>query len=177
MNASTRKLNPLTLVLFGIVGAGVGFLLQTYRSGVGQPPFSPPFSLPASLLVMSLILIVLARRLKRATDETRTTTVNPFHAVRLLAAAWAAQFTGALFAGFGVGLAATIIGRVSQLAVQVWAPVGLTALSGAVLVVAGVITERMCRIPPNDEAGQKTPSGESPRPENGAAQAYEPSGD
>ncbi|MDA3146297.1 DUF3180 domain-containing protein [Leucobacter sp. UCMA 4100] len=173
MNPGARKLNPLTLVVFGIVGAGIGLLLQTYRSGVGVAPFAPPLSLPASLLVIAVLLIVLALRLKRAIVDTRTITVNPFHAVRLLAAAWASQFTGALFAGFGLGLFVMIAGRVTQLAAAVWLPMGLTTLTALVLLIAGLFAERVCRIPPDDGAEKSASDERAEGPEHGTAQAYE----
>ena len=144
------RVNPLTLLLFGIVGGGAGLLVQTYRSGVGLAPLSPPLSLPASLLVLAVVLVILASRLKKALNPDRTRAVNPFHAIRLLAAARAAQFTGSLCAGFGIGLIVTIIDRVTQLSVTVWLPMALTIVFGAVLIAAGIIAENACRIPPED---------------------------
>src|SRR5690554_6530300 len=148
MTGKPARLSILTLLLCGIIGAGAGLLTQTYRSGVGFAPLSPPLSLPASLLVIAIVLFILAHRLKKAIASERKTTVNPFHAVRLLAAARAAQFTGCLFAGFGVGLIVTILNRISQLSVTVWLPMVLTTVMAVVLLIAGIIAENACRIPP-----------------------------
>lgn len=166
-----QRVSPLTLLLCGIIGAGAGLLTQTYRSGVGLAPLSPPLSLPASILVIALVLLVLAHRLKKAVTAERKTTVNPFHAVRLLAAARSAQFTGSLFAGFGLGLVATILARITQLAPSVWLPMVLTTLMSVVLLVAGIIAERACRIPPEDpDVQDETETEEGTAP--GSVSAY-----
>ena len=158
------RVSPLTLLLCGIIGAGAGLLIQTYRSGVGHAPLSPPLSFPASLLVLAVVLLILASRLKKALGSERTTVVNPFHAIRLLAAARAAQFTGSLCAGFGLGLIVTIVDRMTQLSFTVWLPMVLTTVFGAVLVAAGVIAENACRIPPEDGDEE-----EAAEPEEGTA--------
>ncbi len=75
---------------------------------------------------------------------------NPFHAVRLLAAARAAQFTGALFGGFGLGLFLMVVSRVAQLATEIWLPMTLTTAIGTLLFIAGILAEHACRIPPKD---------------------------
>lgn len=171
MNAPIARLSPLTLLLCAIVGAGVGLLTQTYRSSVGLASFSPPLSLAASLCVISVILLVLARRMKKNVADERSNTVNPFHAVRLLAAARAAQFTGSIFAGFGAGLFIIIAPRVSQLVAGVWLPMLLTSLMGVVLLIAGIIAERACRIPPED-ADTTEVADEEEGPAPGSVSAY-----
>lgn len=150
-----QRVSPLTLLLCAIIGVGAGLLTQTYRSGVGLAPLSPPVSLPASILVIAVVLFVLAHRLKKTVTGERKTAVNPFHAVRLLAAARSATFTASLFAGFGVGLVVTIVGRITQLATSVWLPMVLTTLMSIVLLIAGIIAENACRIPPKDPDAQE----------------------
>lgn len=150
MSTPEKRVTPLMLLLCAIIGGGSGLLLQTYRSGVGLAPFAPPFSLAASLAVLALVLVVLARRLKAAISAERTRAVNPFHAVRLLAGAWAGQITGSLFLGFGLGLGSTIITRIAHVQVSVWVPMLSAAVAGGLLIVAGVIAENACRVPPED---------------------------
>lgn len=171
MTPSQSKLNPLTLLVAAVVGVGVGLFLQTYRSGVGFAPFAPPLSLPASLLVISVILLILAHRMKKNIADERTETVNPFHAVRLLAAARAAQYTGSVFTGFGVGLFLTVAGRVGQIATGVWLPMLLTTVLGVLLLIAGIIAERACRIPPDDSEAVENEVGEEGT-EPGSVTAY-----
>lgn len=150
MSDPHARISPLTLLLCAVIGLGGGLLIQTYRSGSGLAPLSPPASLPASLLVIAIMLFILAKRLKAYLSPERKAPVNPFHAVRLLAAGRASQFTGSLFAGFGAGLFVTVASRITQMDMQNWLNMLLTALTGALLLLAGIYAEQACRLPPED---------------------------
>lgn len=171
MNTPHARVSPLTLLLCAVIGLGAGLLIQTYRSGAGLAPLSPPVSLPASLVVISILLTVLAKRLKKYLSPERKSSVNPFHAVRLLAAGRASQFTGSLFVGFGAGLFVTVASRISQMDLQNWLVMLLTAIAGVVLLLAGIYAEQACRLPPEDgeesELSQE-PTGTAP----GGVSAY-----
>lgn len=163
MNPPAR-LSPLALVLAALVGVMSGFVTQVLRSQNGYPPLSPPVSLPATLLIIAAVLVILGARLQRALKPETQRPVHPFHAVRLLAGARAAQLTGLLFAGFGVGLLAQLANRAVGVTLEVWLPMLLTMLMGFVLFGAGLYTEHACRIPPQD-------------PETGNDEGEEPEGD
>lgn len=164
------KFSPLTHLLFMVVGAGVALLLQTYRSNTGLPPFSPPVSLPATLIVMAGVLFWLSVRLRKVLSEKTEQQVNPFHAVRLLAAAHASQLSGMLFSGFGLGLLLTLLNRPVGVALSVWLPMLLTIICALVLFFAGLYAEHSCRVPPEDEDEAKQ-YGEEPEAEPGQSPA------
>lgn len=162
MNQRAR-VNAWAFVLLVVVGIGAGHGLQVILSGSGRPPFVPPLSLPATLLILAVILVYLGIRLARAVQHQREGRVNPFHAVRLLAGARAGQFSGALFFGFGVGLAILVLTRTVPAAPATWAPMVAAAVAGALLFAAGLFAERSCRIPPDDESAkepEELPDGE-----------------
>lgn len=145
-----QKLSPAFFIIIAIGGFGAGLLLQEWRSGAGYAPFAPPYSLPASLLLLAGLLLILALRLKSAIEHKDGKRVNPFHAVRLLAAARASQITGAGFTGFGLGLLILLLGRPVGVSTGVWLPMLFTAACGSALIVTGLIAEGVCRIPPSD---------------------------
>lgn len=145
------RFNAATLGVATILGLGVGLLWQEWRSGAGYAPFSPPISLPSSLLVIAALLTFLALRLKSAIEHKDGERVNPFHAVRLLAAARASQITGVIFAGFAVGLLLIVIGRTVGVRAGVWIPMAATLIAGILLLVAGIYAESICRVPPQDD--------------------------
>lgn len=151
-----QRSSPLVTIAAAGAGAVVGYVVQLALSGRGNPPFVPPYSLPGTLLVISAVLLVLAFRLARAL-KTGTGPVNPFFAVRLLAAARASQLVGGMFGGFGVGLALSLLGRSVPAAVATWLPMVAVVVTGAVLVAAAVYAEHTCRVPPDDDTPADDP--------------------
>lgn len=159
-----QRTSPLSVLTFAVVGIAIGLLVQFARSSQGQAPLVPPVSLAFTLLVIAAVLLVLAILLHRAVRsgdssssensngsrnrQPRRRPVNPFHAVRLLAGARAGQFAGALFGGFGGGLALQLLARSVMPPSATWLPMILVLGAGAALVVCGVIAEWLCRVPP-----------------------------
>lgn len=146
-----ERFSPLVTLGFALAGVAAGFLVQFARSAAGLPPLVPPGSLPATLVLLAAIILVLAILLRRAVTRTSRRAVNPFHAVRLLAAARAGQGVGALCAGFGTGLALQLLTRSVAASAETWVPTVLAVAAGLALLVAGVIAEALCRVPHDPE--------------------------
>ncbi|MGJ0205010.1 DUF3180 family protein [Leucobacter sp. gxy201] len=143
-------MNPQVTAAAAAMGAAVGLVVEFALSGRGAAPFVPPISLPVTLALISAVLVCFGVRLRR-TIAKRPGAVNPFHAVRLLAAARAGQLVGALLGGLGGGFALSLIGRTVPAPVEMWLPMVLTLAAGAALVVCAAITEHLCRVPPSDD--------------------------
>lgn len=148
------RTNPLTMLAAVAMGVAFGLVVQFALSGRGQAPFVPPISLPVTLVLIAAVLLYFGLRLRR-TMTRRPGAVNPFHAVRLLAAARAGQLVGALLGGLGGGFALALLGRTAPAPAEMWLPMVLTVITGAVLVACAVITEYLCRVPPSDDAEQE----------------------
>jgi drug/metabolite transporter (DMT)-like permease len=158
-----HRTSPLAIAAFAVVGLAGGLLLQFARSSWGQAPFVPPVSLAATLVVIAVVLLVLGIALRRAVTRDSGRPVNPFHAVRLLAGARAGQFAGALFGGFGGGLALQLLTRSVPPPVATWLPMLLVLGAGIVLTVCGVVAEALCRVPPGGpEPGSEPDAGAGP---------------
>lgn len=152
------------MLAFAVSGAVAGLLIQLIRSARGSAPFVPPISLALSLLVLAGVLLGLGIALRRAVTRRSGRQVNPFAAVRLLAAARAGQLAGALLGGFGGGLALQLLTRSVMPSAQTWAPMLFAVFAGLLLVASGLITEALCRVPPRDpEDDPGNPSGEAHR--------------
>jgi len=165
-----QRTSLVTVLVFAVIGLVVGLIVQFIRSNRGLAPLVPPITLAATLLVIAVVLLVLAVLLRRAVksgsrDESspiRRLPVNPFHAVRLLAGAQASQLSGALFAGFGAGLAAQLLTRSVQPPAATWVPMLLEVGAGVVLLACGMIAEWLCRVPPDSGDGDDpAPNGEA----------------
>lgn len=162
------RLNPLVPVAAAAMGIAGGLVVQFYLSGRGHAPFVPPISLPVTLVFIAAVLLGFGIRLRRNVSK-RSRSVNPFHAVRLLATARAGQIVGGLFGGFGGGLALSLLGRSVPAPVASWLPMLLVFGGGLTLVVCAVITERLCRVPPGDDFDGETDPEPGPEPADQAA--------
>lgn len=147
MRGTTR---PMTVINTLITGFGLGLLLQLARSAMGHAPVVPPLSLPVTLVLLGAIVLVLAI-VQQRTVARRDRMVNPFRAVRLLAAAKASLLVGTLFFGFGGGMLLQFGMRSVSPAAEVWQLGAATLGGGLVLAVCGAIAEFLCRVPPAGE--------------------------
>ncbi|MBP1325777.1 hypothetical protein JOF28_001009 [Leucobacter exalbidus] len=151
---SSRPLAPLVAAGFGLVA---GLLVQFGLARSGQSPLVPPYSLAISLAAIAAVLLVFGLRLKRTIADPHQQ-VDPFHAVRVLVSARAGSLVGGLFGGFGAGLVLSLLGRSVPAPTSTWLPMVMALVAGVALVICGVLTERWCRVPPND--GEKTAGNE-----------------
>lgn len=124
----------------------------------------PPYSLSISLTAFSAALVVFALRMRSALRGKKQRRVNPFAAVRLLAAARSGQCVGALLGGVCLGLLIIVLCRSVVPAAQLWLPIAVAAFSGGLLTLGGLITEHLCKVPPSDHEDD-TEQGEDSGPE------------
>lgn len=151
-----QRTNWWTITLFAAIGFAIGYLTETAVSAAGNPPLVPPYSLPATLVVVSLILLGFAIGLRRSISGASQKRVNPFVAVRVVAAAKASILSGALFAGFGAAILLYFSLRTVPPQAESWWPVIVTVFAAIIQLVVGVISEFLCRVPPpSDEAGEQ----------------------
>lgn len=162
MPSGRRATSPLATLAFAVSGLGVGLLLHITRASRGFALFVPPLSLPLTLTAVAIAVLVMAVVLRRRVTRESGGNVDPFAAVRILAGARASQFAGGLFAGFGVGLLVPALLRTVVPAASAWGPMACVAGAGLVLLIAGVIAERLCRVPPGDGDAHDGPGDGSP---------------
>lgn len=160
-----QRTSPLTVLAFAVSGSAVGFLTQVALSSFGKPPLVPPISLALTLLMLGAVLVTLAVLLRRAVAQEGAGHVNPFHAVRLLAAAKASQFAGALLGGFALGLLVQVLTRSVVPSASTWAPMLASVIAAILLVIFAALAEHLCKVPPSDpddngQSGTTLPEGD-----------------
>lgn len=138
--------------LLGVALAGVvlGRLLRPtveWTSGVA-PVVS--WSQPLALAVVAGVLLVAARATRGAVRGPQAP--EPQQAVNRLLLARASAVVGALVAGGYVGYAVAWLGDPSVLADQRVLRSLVTALTAGLVVLAALLLERACRVPPVDPA-------------------------
>jgi hypothetical protein len=144
-------MRPAVLVLWALVGFVGGWLYHWFVArGTGTAALVS-WAQPAALLLVALVLFVTAWSTRR-TIRLRPGGLSPAHAVNRLVLARACAYVGALAGGAYLGYALSWLGIDSDLADQRAIRSACAAAAGLLMVVAGVLLERACRVPPEDPA-------------------------
>jgi hypothetical protein len=145
-----KHTRPATVVILAVVGLAAGFVLEVALAAAGQPVMIPPFTLPITLVAAGAIVVALAVPIRRAIRGTARSRIDPFRAMRVVVLAKASSLVGGLIAGFGAGVVMFLLTRpvVAEVG-SIWPGVA-AALSGLVLLVAGIVAERLCTLPPDE---------------------------
>jgi hypothetical protein len=144
----TRISTVLALAVFGAV---LAFGAQLALAALGQPKFAPEFVMALSLLFIAGIVLALAIPIRRATRGTVTARIDPFHATRVVLLAKASSLAGALLSGAALGLVLELVVR--SAGINTDSLLRALAVSGGAiaLVVAGLVGEYLCTVPPEDQ--------------------------
>ena len=153
-------------LLVGLVGIGaaVAYLGELFLQTSGGITLVPPYSIELSLIVIAIAVVVLAVPVRRRVTGKRAHPLDPFYAVRVAVLAKASALTGSILLGAGVGILVILLGRPVLPDWNLLLPAIGLGVCALVLVVAGLIAEWMCVLPPDD-----TDRPDAPRPTNAGA--------
>ena len=144
-----RTSTPLILALV-LGGAAAAWLGQLALAAGSAPTLTPPVTLVVALFAIAAIVLGLGWPIRQVVRGKRTRPVDPFFAMRVVVFAKATSLTGALLTGAGIGVT---VFNLSRLAAPVlpglWYDL-LTLAGAAAMLVAGLVVETWCRIPPED---------------------------
>lgn len=140
-----------TLVLLAVVGGVLGWsVTRVLESGGTTMPL--PMTALAAMLVIAVAVLVVGIPVRRWNRGDRSRRLDPLRAARTAVLAKAASHSGALLAGWYVGQGLTLVAdlhiepRRERLIAS-----GLAVVSAGLMVTAGLITERWCRLPDGDD--------------------------
>ncbi|WP_242001809.1 DUF3180 domain-containing protein [Kribbella steppae] len=144
---SVRPTSRWLLVAIGVLGAAVGLtMVQAIESGGGVAPAVSWLTLVAWTFLAALLFA--AARNTHQRIQVRRERVEPARAVFLLLIGKASAFVGALCAGVYAGFALSFLEAVSSSGPRnrvIMA--GAAAVVSVLVVTAGLLLERACRIP------------------------------
>jgi hypothetical protein len=153
---------PSTLVIAGLAAMAVAWLLiSRFYSDFRELPWLPiAVSVALAVLEGYLALTTRARLEHRPGREP----VDPLAVARFVVLAKASSLTGAMFAGFYLGVLAWLLVEQARLgaadARSSDLPTSAVGVVGALALTAAAIwLERACRVPPQDEDKQGRKSG------------------
>lgn len=151
------RTRPLHLILLALLGAVLLWFVQIALAAAGRPVVIPPYTLGVALLLIGAIVVAMAWPVWRVTRKVPGARVDPFYATRVVMLAKASSLGGALLAGAGLGITLYLLSR-SVLPGVGSITMAAVATGGAVLLlVAGLVAEHMCTIPPDDDDHRGVP--------------------
>lgn len=145
-----------SLVGLGLIGVVVAFLVDLGVAAAGRPVLVPPLSLPVTLVLVAAIVLGFAIPIYRATRGTKKVRIDPFRAMRVAVLAKASSLSGALVLGAGLGILVYLGSRAVPAVGSIWLAVA-TIVGAAILLIAGLVAEHLCTIPPGDDEDDAVP--------------------
>lgn len=145
-----RRTRISTLLGLALAGAVAGFLFDLAIAAAGHPVLIPPLTVPLTLVVVAALVLGFAIPIHRATTGTLHRPIDPFRAMRVVLLAKASSHVGALLLGASGGILVYLLSRAIPSLGSVWQDVA-TIVGAIVVLVAGVIAEHLCTIPPSDD--------------------------
>ena len=140
---------PLILLLLAVLGGGVLWFIETALAVTGRAIMIPPITLGVALLGIGVIIVVMALPVRKVARGVANARVDPFYATRVLMLAKASSLGGALLGGGGLGVVGYLLSRSVVAAPGAVAMSGAAAVGAILLLVAGLVAEQMCSIPPS----------------------------
>lgn len=148
------RTRPLTLVIAALVGVASAYGLDSLLALRGFAVVVPPVSLAIALVLIGGVLVALAWPVRRAAAGERR--IDPFYALRVVVLAKSSAVAGALLAGASAGVLLYLVTRaVVPLGSSLAA--GGTAVAAVLLLVAGLVAEHWCALPPDDPTEEAAP--------------------
>lgn len=149
------RTRPLHLVLLGLLGGVLLWFVEVALAATGQPVVIPPFTLGVALLLIGVLIVVMAVPVWRVTRRVPGARVDPFYATRVVMLAKASSLGGALLGGAGAGIVIYLLSRSVLPGVGSVTMAFATTIGAVLLLVAGLVAEHMCTIPPDDDESPK----------------------
>lgn len=145
------RTKPLTLVLLALLGGGLAWFVETALASSGNAILIPPFTIGVALLLIGGVVVVMALPVRRVARKVPGAKVDPFYATRVVMLAKASSLSGALLGGAGFAIVGYLLSRSVVPGVGSVTMALVMAAGSVALLVAGLVAEHMCAIPPDDD--------------------------
>ena len=146
-----RPMSPAALCIWAAIGLIAGWVFHAIADrGAGLPP-QVSWAQPLALALVAAILFGTAWSTRR-TIAQHPARLSPHQAVNRLVLARACAYVGSLAGGAYLGYAVSWLGVEStELAGQRAFRSACAGVAGLLIVVGGLLLERACRVPPEDD--------------------------
>lgn len=147
-----------TVVSFLVVAAVAGFAFDATLAATMHPVASPAITLGLVLLAIAAIVISLAVPVFRVARGRTRAPIDAYYATRVVLIAKASSLAGAILGGFTAGMLVYTLTRGVAVEASALVTTIVAVVGGLVLLVAGLVAEFMCTVPP-DDGGDDRPGG------------------
>ena len=151
------RTRPTLLLLCGVVGALLGWFFELGLVASGRPAAIPPVTLGAALALIGVVMVLLAAPIHRVVRKLPGARVDPFYATRVVLLAKASSIAGSLVSGVAAAILVFLLTRAVLPAVGSVTVAVVTTVGALVLLAGGLLAEKMCTLPPDDD-GTKEPT-------------------
>ena len=148
-----RPARPSSALLVALVATAVAWFALDLWTASGGRLLPLPWFAAIAIAVVAVVVLVLGWEVRRSVRGERPTPVDPLAAARVVVLAKAAVYGGAVLVGWYAGQALVLVSDVSVTRGERLVVAGASAASAAVLAGAGLLAQRWCRLPPDDEGG------------------------
>jgi hypothetical protein len=152
------RTRPSALILLGVIGAVVGWFLELGMLATGRPLVIPPVTFGIALGVIGIALVVLALPVFRVVRKLPGARVDPFYATRVVLLAKASSVAGAAATGVALAILTFVLTRSVLPAVGSVSMSVVTSIGAVVVLVGGLVAEKMCTLPPDDDGSNDDPT-------------------
>lgn len=147
---------PSLLLVVGLLGAIAGWLIEVALVAVGSAAMIPPITLGLAAGTIGIVVVAVAVPVYRVVRKVPGATVDPFYATRVVLLAKASSIGGAFGAGSTGAIVAFLLTRSVVPAVGSVTASTIAVAGAAVLLIGGLVAEKMCTLPPDDDANKES---------------------
>lgn len=149
---------PSLLFLLGLAGAAAGWILELALISMGRPLVPQPITLGIALGAIGILLVLVALPVFRVARKVPGARVDPFYATRVVLLAKSSSLAGAMVTGVSASILVFLLTRSVMPAVGSVSMAVVTAVGAVVLLAGGLIAEKMCTLPPDDDTPEEHPA-------------------
>jgi hypothetical protein len=148
-----KKTNPLFLLGLTPFAFGVGFALDWLLVSTGRTAVLVPWTLSICLVLIGIAVLALGARVRWAVKPVKGRRIDPITAVTIVQLAKASAVGGTLLFGATVGFLAFSTSRPVVVDAVIPSNIG-GVVASLVLVIAALVAEWWCVLPPQDPDGE-----------------------
>lgn len=152
------RTQPSLLIILGLAGAVAGWMLELALVSSGRPAIIPPITLGIAVGLIGILMVIVALPVWRVVRKVSGARVDPFYATRVVLLAKSSSLAGAMVTGLAGAVLVFLLTRSVLPAVGSVSMAVVTAIGAVVLLAGGLIAEKMCTLPPDDDAPKETPA-------------------
>lgn len=153
-----KRTAPLTLVVLVLVAGVGGYLVQRALAAASLVKIRPEFTLAFSLVIIAVLVVLVSVPIWQSTHGEVRRPVDPFRATRVVVFAKASAYLGAVLLGVSAGFLVEVLSRSVAADIDSVLRVVAMLLASCALLVAGLVAEHLCTVPPDSDDDRDGPA-------------------